>query len=681
MDYTNETYMFFAMSGLYFLSASFSLLFFNKHKISNLVTNIGCILGAILGIILSLSFILKNSNSLELFTFQFPVPYMRFIARLDGVSAFFILILSFLTLVVSIYSIDYISHYYGKKRVGFFNFFYAVFILSMALVFTAGNTILFFIVWELMSLVSYFLVAFEAEKKEARNASTLYIIMTHIGTAFLLLAFILMYVSTGSFDMHSLQNQLPYGLKNILFVLFLIGFGTKAGLVPMHVWLPLAHPAAPGNVSALMSGIMIKTAIYGLVRFLFDCLGIQSLWWGIVLLIVGMISILIGIAYAFIEKNIKKLLAYSSIENMGIILMGLGLAAIGAATNNSMLMSLALAAAILHTMNHAVFKGLLFLSAGSIDFAIGTKDMEGLGGLIKTMPYTGFFVLVGGLSISAIIPFNGFIGEWLTVQSFLLTVQPGQVLINIIVILGVATLAIAGAMAAGTFIKLIGIAFLGTARTEKAKKAVEVPKIMLLSKSILALICILTGIFPIAGISLVNGAFAKIMKTSVISNINGGVFVLWYPLKINRVGIMPVAVIAMGALCIVGFMILIKLFGGRSRERKYSTWDCGFVKLDRRMQYSATGFSKPIAMVLKHFYRHTRELQIVEGGSKYHPKSMHYMLSSEQLIEKYFYKALMKTVTRISRRVKFGFQTGSMHAYLIYIFVMVFVLLIYNKII
>ncbi|MDD3350714.1 MAG: proton-conducting transporter membrane subunit, partial [Eubacteriales bacterium] len=294
---------------------------------------------------------------------QSTIPFLTFELKMDALSAFFVLALSILVLCVSIYSIDYLSHYIGKRPLGLFHFLYALFILSMMFVLTSSNALFFYIAWEVMALVSYFLVIFESEKEENRKAGALYVVMTHLATAFLLGGFMIVYRYTGSFDLFGSAEAVPELVKNIVFLFFVIGFGTKAGMIPLHIWLPYAHPAAPSNVSALMSGIMIKTAVYGLARFVIGFLGIEQTWWGVLILSLGIISAVLGVAYALMEQNIKRLLAFSSVENMGIILIGMGAAMIALSKGNSFVAALALTACLFHTLNHSLFKGGLFLGA------------------------------------------------------------------------------------------------------------------------------------------------------------------------------------------------------------------------------------------------------------------------------------------------------------------------------
>lgn len=666
------------MVGLYILAALSALALSRYHKAANMVPNIMCISAAFAGIVVSADYILGGAQRLNILKLDSPVPLISIQINFDSLSAFFVLSLSVLVLCVSIYSIGYMSHYYNKRNVGLFNFLYSTFILSMLMVLTAGNTVFFFITWEVMSLVSYFLVVFESEQKESQRAGTLYIIMTHAGTAFLLVAFMLMYGYSGSFDIFAKAGIMSDAVRNILFVLFLIGFGTKAGIIPLHIWLPYAHPAASSNVSALMSGIMIKTAIYGLIRFIFGYLGVKSLWWGAAILVVGALSTILGVAYALMEHNIKRLLAYHSIENIGIILLGLGVGMIALSQGNGVLCSLALIASLFHTFNHAVFKGGLFLGAGSIQYSSHTKDIEELGGLIKKMPYTAVFMLVFSLAICAVVPFNGFVSEWLTYQSLFLNIGSGHPGLNVITIFSAALLAMAGAMALACFVKMFGISFLGLPRSSYSRDAEEVPASMGMGMGILAVICALLGLFPLEFLKIIDRVSSGITGVSTLGSLKGRFMFIYYPVDISNSSIMPLGALLLMAALTILIIGAGRLIGGRLDERKYGTWDCGFETLNSRMQYSATGFSKPLRIVFRMLYRPGRELQIEEGASPYFPGSMKYVVSTEKIFEKYLYLPLLNALRKISRRLKFTIQTGSVHMYLIYIFAAVLALMLYN---
>ncbi len=666
---------------IYLAAAIAAILFYKQHRICTLLAQAGCVLASLTGAAFSLSVLLSGSGTLSFVPFRSTIPYLSIDLTIDALSAFFILVLSVLVCCVSIYSIGYISHYHGKRNVGAFHVLYIAFILSMIFVFAAGNAVFFFMAWEIMAVISYFLVVFESEQEGNERAGLIYIVMTHIGTAFLMIAFMIMFTYTKSFDIYGSSDAIPAGAKTLMFLFFLIGFAVKAGVVPVHIWLPYAHPAAPSNVSALMSGIMIKTAIYGLIRFVLCYLGIQQAWWGVLILCLGVVSAVLGVAYALMEHNIKRLLAFHSVENIGIILIGLGISFVAFYQGNGFLGGLALAASLLHTFNHTLFKGGLFLGAGSIQYATHTKDVEELGGLIKKMPVTAVMVLCFSLAISAIVPFNGFVSEWLTYQSLFSIIIPGQTGLNIISILSIAALAMSGALAAACFVKLFGISFLGKPRSEHSLNAAEVPGSMNFGMGILAAFCLAIGLFPMLFLKVIDRIVYSIAGTAVTGELQGGFLIAWYPVKAAGNAITPVEILIVTIIIILAAAAVIRLVGGKANERKYGTWDCGFYELTPRMQYSATGFTKPLRIVLRVLYRPGRSLEVEEGDSSYFPVSKKYNVWTEPVFEKYVYGPLLNVVKKFSHKIKSAIQTGSTHAYLVYIFAAVLVLMLYNRLV
>ena len=681
MDFFFPDSLFYLSSLLYIAAAFAAIVFLKQQKLCTFLSQSICIIASIIGATASTIYILSGKDTIILQPFHSSIPFVSIHITIDPLSGFFVLILSILVCCVSLYSIGYLSHYYGKRNVSVFHVLYATFILSMMLVFTASNAIFFFMAWEAMAVISYFLVVFESEHKENLQGGLLYIVMTHIGTAFLIVAFMMMFKYTGTFDLSGTSELIPSNIKNMMFLCFLIGFGTKAGVIPLHIWLPYAHPAAPGNISALMSGVMIKTAIYGMLRFIFIYLGIEATWWGTIILVIGMVSAILGVLYAFIEPNIKKILAYSSIENMGIIFIGIGVSFIAFSKGFSYIGALALIAILLHCLNHALFKGSLFLGVGSIHYATHTKNLENLGGLIKVMPLTAVLFLGGALSISAIVPFNGFISEWLIYQSIFASILPDEAGLSITFILAVATLALAGALAAACFIKLFGISFLGLPRSKLASQAKEVPLVMNIGSGILVTLCLFGGLFPLIFLNFIDKVVVNMTGTTILGQLQGGFFFAYYPLEINGSGnrISPFILFLVLLALIVVALLILRILGGNYVERRYGTWDCGFNVLNSRMQYSATAFSKPIKIVFKIIFKSTKDLKII-GDPPYHPDSIEYTIKTESVFEKYIYIPLLIWTTSLSRRLKFMIQTGSVHTYLLYIFMAVLVLMLYNRI-
>ena len=665
---------------LYMLSAIGALVIIKRQALCNLFCNAACIIASLLGIAASALYLTSGVGPITIGVMKSAILFLSADIKVDSLSMFFLLSLSILVLCVSIYSIKYVSHYIGKKNVGIFHFLYATFILSMLFVFTSANAVFFYVSWEVMSVTSYFLVIFDSENKETQKAGTLYIIMTHIAAAFLLIGFAMIYRYTNSFDLFGSAAAIPDGAKNIMFLLFLVGFGTKAGVIPFHIWLPYAHPAAPSNISALMSGLMIKTGIYGLLRFVFCYLGIEQTWWGVLLLCLGTVTLVLGIAYAFIEKNVKRLLALSSVENIGVILIGLGVCFLATAQGKPMIAGLALTAALLHTFNHALFKGGLFLGAGAIQYATHTKQLEELGGLIKKMPVTAVLMLCFSLAVSSILPFNGFIGEWLTYQALFASIMAGQGGFNILSILVVGALGLAAALAAACFVKLFGISFLGLPRSDHAAKAKEVPLPMNIGMGILGSLCLFLGLFPSVLLNLIDKVILGTAGYSMTGQLQGNILIAYYPLDMAQGGISPLFVLLAVILLILLSLLVIRILGGTYVERKYGTWDCGFNALNERMQYSATGFSKPMKIVFRALYRASRETKVT-GDLKYFPASVTYVTASEPVFEKYLYRPIYGRIKMFSKRTKFRIQTGRIHSYLFYIFVVVLVLMLYNSIV
>ena len=464
----------------------------------NLVRIVACALaalGAVLEGVASFA-VIKDAHetiiSIPSGTFFLPYTF-----RLDPLSCYFNLALAVVGLAVSIYSFGYLKGFDSKRPVGVFCFFYSLLLISMTAVFTAANAVLFLVAWELMALAAYFLVSFEHEKDETRRAGILFFIMSHAGTGALLVAFLLLGTWAGSFDFpafHLAAQTLTPVQRGSLFLLFFLGFGVKAGMIPIHVWLPAAHPAAPSNVSALMSAILIKTGIYGIMRIAFDFLGIPPLWWGLLVLAAGTVSAILGVLYALIEPDLKRMLAYSTIENAGIILMTLGGAMVFRSYDRPVLAAIALAACLFHIFNHAVFKSLLFLSAGAVVHATETRNMERMGGLIRRMPLTALCFLVGAIAISGLPPLNGFVSEWLSYQALLGGFGSTLSLTRIVFPIAGSLLALTGALAAACFVRAFGIGFLALPRSSQATHAHEAHPSMLAGMGALAALCIALGL-------------------------------------------------------------------------------------------------------------------------------------------------------------------------------------------
>jgi len=679
MDPLPHTLLMLTLLG-YVAGALAGLVFLRAERLANYFA-FGCAaLGALGGVVASVYALATSAvaaPSLQLLPSL--IPYIKFTIRLDPLGLFFTLLVSLLGLAISIYSLGYARGFYGRKNVGVLGAFFNLLLLATTLVFLADNAFFFLLVWELMALTVYCLVSFEHEKEESRNAGVLYFVMSHIGTGCIMLGFLLLFRASGDYGFagfHALGDKMSDGSRNAAFLLFLVGFGIKAGIIPLHIWLPVAHPAAPSNVSAIMSGVIIKTGIYGLTRVFFDFLGTPPNWWGVTVLAIGTISAVLGVLYALMEHDLKRLLAYHSIENIGIILMGLGASLMFLHSGHPLLASLALIAGMYHTINHAVFKGLLFLGAGAVLHATHTRNMEDMGGLAKRMPQTAFFFLVGAVAISALPPLNGFISEWLTYQSLLQGFGTTPSLIRLMFPLSGAMLALTGALAAACFVKAYGITFLAQPRSEHAEHAHEAPFPMLAGQAILAAVCVFLGLFPTVFLKLLDPLTQQLtgqQLSAQLSSAHG----LVLSGAVATGGTVSTLGLALMAVCLLPVPLgLWLVFGRGTKTRRGPTWDCGLQGLTPRMEYTATGFSKPIRMIFKALFRPRREVQREYDFSPYFAKTLRFESHVEEVFQTRIYRPFYGMVWYFSRRMR-ALQAGSLQAYLIYIFVTLLALLIF----
>ena len=597
----------------------------------------------------------------------------------DPLALFFLVVIFIISLPSFIYSFSYLKGEYPAFKIFSAQILLFVFVLSMAFVVSVSNCLVFLIFWEIMSLVSYFLVVFDTNNERSIKAGLVYIVMTHIGTAFIIAAFMILYNHAHSFDFIAIKNAcsvMPQRTKDIVFLLFLIGFGTKAGIVPLHIWLPYAHPQAPSHISSIMSGVMIKTAIYGIIRFVIFILGINTSWWGILVLILAAITSLVGIIYALMERDIKRLLAYSSVENIGIILSGVGLAMYFISLNLSYLAVFSLIAGLYHLINHAIFKGLLFLCAGSVYKATGTRDMEKLGGLIKKMPHTAVYFLLGAMAISALPPLNGFFSEWLTLQAFFLGA------FNVIggskIFLGIcaAMLALTSGLAVACFVKAFGIIFLAKPRSHYAESAKEAALPMRIGMLILAVFTVIFGLAAALVIKSLAGVSSSALGID-ISNMSFFLNSLRFAPQIakNTYLSTPLLALLLVLFSVIGFVIY-RVFGNR-RAVIYKTWDCGYYKLGPRNEYTATAFSKPFRIAFSFFllpYRKTQKIR----ESFYHIKSFTYETHTTKVFKEYIYNPLFAFMLKLAKSMR-KMQPGSIHLYLGYIFITLVLLIIFME--
>lgn len=658
---------FIALIAFFCLGCLAALILNKQDKYANIVSNAFSFLGAAWGLIFSASMLISGQD----ITLKVTAPTFDFFSislHIDKLAAFFILVISLIAAFCSIYAIGYVREYYKRYNIGVLGFLYNLFIIGMLLVVTASNGMWFLLAWEVMSLASYFLVVYDRQNAQNVKAGYIYLAMTHVGAACILLAFALLFAYTGSFDFDVISASIsgipPLSLVAV-FGLFFVGLGVKAGVIPFHIWLPSAHPAAPSHVSAMMSGVMIKTGIYMMIRLFLDILQPIPLWWGVVILIVGAVSALMGVLYALAAHDIKRLLAYHSIENIGIILLGLGAAMIFAAQNQPVLELLALCAALFHTLNHATFKSLLFLSAGSIIQATHTRNIEKYGGLLKLMPLTGLAFLAGSMAISALPPFNGFFSEWLTYQSLLGGLASGGDIRWVFLLAGIA-LAITGGLALACFVKAFGITFLARARSNKVKKAKESSVFMTISMSCLAALCLLIGVFSGPIMAVIQNVGSQLVQDG--NNVATSAYKITTVVLGQPSTVSGVAIFALVAIAIVGSWFIVRYVINRKQKVRIApTWDCG-TQLNGRMEITATSFARSILLIFGQLVRPKLEKRDdYSVQNKYALQMRDVAMSTCDFFQTYVYKPIYCGLMLLSGYVK-RIQNGNLNAYVLYIF-------------
>jgi len=645
------------------------IFFFVKPKIALVVQTISSLLLVVFSIIY-----LVNQEYSSALLFHSAFKEVHFLVNLDALSLLFVLIISTISVAVSIYSINYIydEDYHHKKL---FVFIYTTFISSLIFVVTSFNAISFLIFWEIMSTFSFFLVIYNYKNEENKEGGFIYFFMTHLGTAFIMVAFVLMYLNSGSFDFNDwIHLSLNPSTKFWVFLCALIGFGIKAGMFPMHVWLPKAHPVAPSNVSALMSGVMIKTGIYMLVRFYFYFLSDIPWWYGFIILVIGSFSALFGVMYALAQHDLKRLLAYHSIENIGIIMMGMGSSMLFLYAGLNTLAAFALLAALFHTYNHALFKSLLFLGSGATFLKTHTKDMEKYGGLIKLMPFTTLFFLIGAISICALPPFNGFVSEWLTYQSLLLNNNIDIEMVKIFVPIFASMLALTGAFAAACFVKVIGVSFLGKPRTKNSEQASEVGIFMLFGMGLLAFLSALFGMMPSIVVKLISSVSTLLFDVNIAQHtISKSMFISTPNFSFGHMTPLGLALAFIIGLALL--YLLVRIFAN-NRTRVTPTWACGQTRSCTTSQYSASGFSQPIRRIFAFFYNPKENVYKAEQKQGYFfPKQAYQATTTDKIAN--FYQLIGKVVIISSDYLLKKIENGSIHIYLFYIFLTAIVLLTY----
>ena len=613
-------------------------------------------------------------------TLPLGLPDLPFHLRVDALAAFFLMLLGSVSAGVSVYAAGYFREE-ASGRLALIGCQYHVFLASMAFVLLADDAYLFMLAWETMALSSYFLVITDHRLPAIRSAGFLYLLIAHLGAIAVLLCFGVLHGGRGDYSFDALRTaHLQPGWATVAFLLAFFGFGAKAGILPLHAWLPEAHPAAPSPVSALMSGVMIKTAIYGMVRVIFDLIGGMSgnvRWeWGLVVLVVGAATTLFGVLYALMQHDLKRLLAYHSVENIGIILLGLGMGMVFIGFGHGAAGALGLIAALYHTLNHAVFKGLLFLGAGSILHSSGLRNLNDMGGLIHRMPKTAFYFLIGALAISALPPLNGFVSEWLTFQAALQATILQNGIVRSLLPLFAATLALAGALTAMCFVKVYGVAFLGQARepahSSPLPHAGDARDLERYGMAWLAAGCFVLGLFPSSFLLVLNRVTGSLTGHGLSEQALSESGWLWLvPTSAAQASYSPLVFLVMiVAVTLLAFFVVRRVYHGRARFA--DPWDCGYPEQTSRMQDTADAFGQPIRHVFGPLYRMERTLP---GPGEATPR---YTLKIEDRHWYWLYLPVARAAEYVSSKIAL-LQQGRISIYLLYSFITLIALLVFVR--
>jgi len=628
-------------------------------------------LGAVCGLALAVLALSGIDASPQVLVLPIGLPDLPFHLRLDALSAFFLFLLGATAAGISIYAAGYIRKGEGTAP-GLQCLLYHLFLTSMAFVILADDGYAFMVAWETMALSSFFLVTSEHRHAEIRRAGYLYLLVAHIGAVGILLSFGVMAGSAGDYTFDAMRDFSTLGIwPTIAFLLALFGFGAKAGLLPLHVWLPEAHPAAPSPVSAMMSAVMLKTAIYGLLRVSFDLLHAQLWWWGALLLLLGLASAIFGAIFSTVQTDMKRLLAYSSIENIGLIFVGFGLSLIFKSFAMPQLAALALVATLYHCLNHAFFKSLLFLCTGSVLHATRERNLGKLGGLIHRMPWVTWLALVGVLASAGLPPLNGFVSEWLLLQTFLFTSGLPQGYLNMLLPLVAGAIALIAALAGFAMVKFFGVVFLGQPREEKLAQAHDAGRLERIGLLWLAIGCLLLGLLPNIVIDLLDPVTRLLVGSGLSFAASSHGWWLLAPISEDRASYSPA--IFLGSIAVL--MPLVYWVVNRSfrrRLKRVPPWDCGFPLQTSRMQDTAEGFGQPIRRIFSPFFKRTRE----------HPSPFDTQPRYRSLVEDPFWYWLYLPIAKIvgyGTRIIAFLQQGRIAIYLLYSFITLLCLLVWTR--
>jgi hydrogenase-4 component B len=598
-----------------------------------------------------------SAGASETWTLDWSLPFGPAQIGIDPLTALFLLLIFTVSGCCALYG----TGYWPAEKRGL-AFFFGLLAAALALLVMARNGVFFLLAWEIMALANYVLLTFESDRPEVCEAGRTYLVATHLGTLALFALFAILRATTGTFRFPA-AAALPAATlpAAAMFVTALIGFGLKAGLMPLHVWLPAAHANAPSHVSALMSGVVIKMGIYGLLRTL-SFFSQIPLWWGVVILLAGIVSGLAGVIFAIAQHDVKRLLAYHSIENIGIIAMGTGVALIGGSTGNAPLVILGMGGALLHVMNHGIFKSLLFLGAGSLIHATGTREIDRMGGLARSMPATTLFFLTGAIAICGLPPLNGFVSELFIYLGCFTGIREGFSPVTPLLALAIPALAMIGGLALACFVKVFGAAFLGMPRTEAAANGHEAGWPMLAPMGLLAALCLVIGVFPAAAARLLEPAIRPWLAATP-----GGAEGL--------AALVPFSALTLLAM-VLGAAALLLALGFRRRLRSAATgttgtWDCGYAAPAASMQYSSSSFAEILVKLFAPLLRPRSHLPALR---ELFPRGAHFASHVPEVVLELVMIPLFRSADQRFSAVR-RLQHGQLHLYILYVFVTLMMLL------
>lgn len=633
---------------LLFLSGIFATFFAKDLKI--IFTSFFSIIGAILCSVPAIKVFVNNEVASSTMNFSHIFGEVNF--SIDTLSAFFVLVIAIMSLMSVVYSKGYLKNYIEKgKNINSHLLFLSTLIASMLLVVTCQNALMFLICWELMSLSSFFLVIFESEKKEILKAGIKYLVFMHVSVLFIILAFVVAAINAGSLSFVDFVNvfQENVQIANLVFLLAFVGFGTKSGFVPFHNWLPDAHPAAPSHVSAVMSGVMIKTGIYGILRMLV-LISLPSKLISYTVLAISLITALYGVLYSITQQDVKRFLAYCSIENIGIIGIGIGTGMLGLAYGNNIVAGLGFAGAILHILNHSIFKEVLFFAAGSVYTKTHTRDIEVLGGLVKPMPLTAIFFLVASIAVCALPPFNGFISEFLIYFGMINGLKTNNFFTVVMFLFAIAGLAFVGTMAMISFTKAFSIIFLGSPRSKVAEEVnSDVSKSMIIPMSVLSLLMLVIGLFPQFILESITNCISLFVAD--VQNI----------LAIPTQLLQQISIFVLG---FIGFVILLIILKNKlcGKIVMHETWGCGYDRLNSHIQYTGSSYASPFLSMLRPLFKKVFD---IEKPKRLFPKRAHFNLHIDDIEEAYVIDPFVKFDEWFLSKFE-KMQSGNIQSYIKY---------------